>query len=345
MPLSNTIKRALPMLLAWGAFCHGAAAAEGEYRLAEKTVLPGAVRWDYLSMDAASHHLYLTRGDHVDVFDTADKRVVSTISNTAGVHGVAIASDQDRGYTSNGGTNSVTVFALSSSAPLATVSVGGKPDSIVYDPKSRRVFVANGADKSLSVIDASTNKVVATVILPGVPETAVVDAKGLLFIAIEDKNAIAVIDTETLRIVRRIDVSSVCDEPAGLAIDMASDRLFAGCHNQKMAIVDGLTGKILAAPAIGRGNDATAYDPERGLAFASNGEGTLTIVDAHAPYAILQTVATMPRARTMALDPRTHAIYLAAAQIDDTPAQQVQGQQPRAKLKLDTFTVLTVSPR
>ena len=345
MPSSNALIRILPLLLPilWGS--QNVLAADGGYRLADKQVLPGAVRWDYLSVDPISHRLFLTRGDHVDVFDTTAKRIVASIANTAGVHGVAIASELDRGFTSNGGANSVTVFALSSSATLATVPVGAKPDSIVFDPKHKRIFVANGADKTLSVIDASTNKVVATIALPGVPETAVVDGKGFLFIAIEDKNAIVAIDTGSMRIVRQMDVGSVCDEPAGLAIDAASDRLFAGCHNQKMVIVDGLTGKILSAPTIGRGNDATAYDAERKLAFASNGEGTLTIVDGDAPYAVVQTVATMPRARTMALDPHTHAIYLVSADADDAPATPVAGQKPRAKRKPETFTVLTIAPR
>lgn len=345
MASSNALIRTLSLLLAFLPCAQAAVAADGTYRLEDKQVLAGALRWDYLSVDPASHRLYLTRGDQVDVFDTKTKRIVASIANTPGVHGVAIAGELDRGYTSNGAANSVTVFALSSSSALASIPVGAKPDSIVYDPKTRRVFVANGSDKTLSVIDTGENKVVATIALPGVPETAVVDAKGLLFIAIEDQNAIAAIDTGSLRIVRRIDVSSVCDEPAGLAIDAASDRLFVGCHNSKMAIVDGLSGRILSAPAIGRGNDATGYDAERKLAFASNGEGSLTVVDGNPPYAALQTVATMPRARTMALDPQTHAIYLVSAEADDAPAPAVAGQKPRPKLKPNTFTVLTVSPR
>jgi YVTN family beta-propeller protein len=315
-----------------------AQAADAAWRITGRQVLDGPVRWDYLSVDSSRHHLFLTRGDHVDVFDTASQRVVGTVANTPGVHGVAVAQDLDRGFTSNGGNNTVTVFALSSLEQLGTVPVGAKPDSIAYDPKTRRVFAANGKDKSLSVIDAASSKVVATIALAGTPETAVVDGNGRLFVALEDKNAIAVVDTQSAKVVGQYDVAAVCDEPAGLAIDAASARLYAGCHNQKMAIVDAATGKVLAAPSIGRGNDATAFDPARKLAFASNGDGTLTIVDGAAPFAVRQTVPTMPRARTMALDPVAHALWLVSAEAEPAPA--TGGKRPA--LKPNTFTVLKV---
>jgi YVTN family beta-propeller protein len=317
-----------------------AQAADAAYHVTGRQVLEGPVRWDYLSVNGARHQVFLTRGDHVDVFDAESKKVIGTIAHTDGVHGVAVATDLDRGYTSNGGTDSVTVFALSSLKPLATVGVGAKPDSIVYDSASKRVFVANGKDKSLSVIDAATNRVIKTIGLSGSPETAVVDGKGQLFVALEDKNAIAVVDTAAMTVLRQYDIAADCDEPAGLAIDADSDRLFAGCHNSKMAIVDGHTGKVLAAPAIGKGNDATAYDPVLKKAFASNGDGTMTVIEGSAPYAVLQTVATMARARTMALDPVSHQIYLAAAEAEaGTPPA---GRRPA--LKPGTFTLLTVAP-
>lgn len=332
-------------LVAAGAFAAcglPAQAADQAYGLIARQVLDGPVRWDYLSVDSAHHRVFLTRGDHVDVFDTGSKTVIGSIAGTAGVHGVAVAPERDRGYTSNGGSDSVTVFMLSSLKEVATVNVGGKPDSIVYDAKTGRVFVANAKDKSLSVVDADSNKLVNTIALPSLPETAVVDGKGRLYVALEDKNAIAVIDTEAMKMLRQYDVSAVCDEPAGLAIDPATERLFAGCHNRKMAIVDGLTGKVLAAPAIGEGNDATAFDPVRKLAFASNGEGTLTVIDGNAPYQVLQTIATMPRARTMALDPVSHAIFVVAA---ETVAQAPQSGKTRPAVKPGTFTLLTIAPR
>ncbi|MGZ5201419.1 MAG: YncE family protein [Telluria sp.] len=317
-----------------------ALAADPAYGVVARQVLDGPVRWDYLSVDSARHRVFLTRGDHVDVFDAGSKAVIGSVAGTAGVHGVAVAPKRDRGYTSNGGSDSVTVFALSSLKEVAVVKVGAKPDSIVYDPKTSRVFVANGKDKSLSVIDAATNKLIGTIVLAGGPETSVVDGKGMLYVALEDRNAIAVIDTEAMKVARVYDVASVCDEPAGLAIDPASERLFAGCHNSKMAVVDGLTGKVLAAPAIGKGNDATAYDQVRKLAFASNGDGTLTVISGNAPYQVVQTVSTMPRARTMALDPASHEIFLVAAETETTAPQPAMR---RPALKPGTFTLLTVA--
>jgi YVTN family beta-propeller protein len=327
------------LAVASGTLAAHALAADPGYGVLARQVLEGPVRWDYLSVDSASHRVFLTRGDHVDVFDAGSRAVVGNVAGTPGVHGVAAAPERDRGFTSNGGNDSVTVFALSSLKELAVVKVGAKPDSIVYDPKTSRVFVANGKDKTLSVIDAATNQVISTIALTGVPETAVVDGKGMLYVALEDKNAIAVVDTATMKVMRQYDVSAVCDEPAGLAIDAASGRLFAGCHNRKMAIVDGLTGKVLAAPAIGQGNDATGYDPVRKLAFASNGDGTLTVVDGNAPYAVLQTITTMPRARTMALDPVSHEVFLVSADVEQAAQPQGKG---RPTLKPGTFTLLTV---
>ncbi len=333
----------LPLALA--ASMAGAAPAPAPvpaYQVVARQVLKGPVRWDYLSVDSAGQRVYLTRGDQVDVFDVTAKSVIGSVVNTPGVHGVALAAERDRGYTSNGGNETVTVFALSTLKEVTTVKVGHKPDGIIYDPKTARIFVANGKDNSISVIDASSNKVIKTIALAGKPETAVLDGKGHLYIALEDKNAIAVIDTNSSAVLHQYDVSAGCDEPAGLAIDPAAMHLFAGCHNGVMAILDAVTGKMLALPAIGKGNDASAFDPERKLAFASNGDGTLTVIDGAAPYHVVQTVATMARARTMALDPVSHSVYLVSAEAaSDTPPPA----NARPSLKPDTFTLLTVAPR
>jgi YVTN family beta-propeller protein len=339
----NAASNAMILLscLAAAAAIAQAAPADGGYRLLSRQVLAGPVRWDYLAVDSAHHRVFLTRGDHVDVYDAATKALAGTVADTQGVHGVAIAADINRGYTSNGGTDSVTVFDLQTLATIATVKVGGKPDSIVYDPASKRVFAANGKDNSLSVIDTSTNTVVKTIALAGTPETAVVNNKGMLFVAIEDKNAIAAVDTNTMTVLRQFDISASCDEPAGLAIDPATDRLFAGCHNSKMAIVDGRSGKVLASPAIGKGNDATAYDAQLQRALASNGEGTLTVIDGAAPYKVLQTVPTMARGRTMALDTVSHQVFIVSAEADGATPAPAKGRVP---LKAGTFTLLTLAP-
>ena len=326
-----------------GAACgaHAADTATGGYRVADKRVLDGPVRWDYLAVDSERHRLFLTRGDHVDVFDTDRQQVVGTVAATAGVHGVAMAPDLGLGFTSNGGADTVTVFRLDTLAPVATVAVGKGPDALVYDGATHRLFVANGKGNSLSVVDAASHKVVGTVALPGAPETAVVDGKGHLFVALEDKNAIAQVDTRAMTLRATHKVAPGCDEPAGLAIDVQAGLLFAGCHNQKLAVVDARTGKVVATAPIGSGNDAVAVDAERKRVFASNGDGTLTVIDAAPPFAVLGKVDTMPRARTLALDPATHKIYLVSAEVD---AAAPAGPKGRPALKAGTFTLLTVAP-
>jgi YVTN family beta-propeller protein len=325
-----------------------AIAAAPAYHVAETLRLSGDVRWDYLSVDSANHHLFLTRGDHVDVFDVVGKHVAGVIPDTHGVHGVAVAPELNRGFTSNGQDNTVTVFALDTLKVLATVGTGERPDAIVYDPHSKRVFTANAKSQSLTAIDASNEQVVGSVPLPGKPETAVVDGKGRLFVVIEDKNQLLAVDTQSLAVTGRYDIAAECDEPAGLAIDVAARKLFASCHNSKMAVIDADTGKIVAAVPIGRSTDAAAYDSGAGLAFSSNGDGTLTAIglDSSGKYAVAQTVTTMRGARTMALDPATHMVYLVAAEYDTStpPADSASKQPTRPRLKPGTFTLIIVAP-
>ena len=312
-------------------------AAALTYRVTQQEVLPGAVRWDYLTYDAGSGRLFITRGDHVDVYDTKLGRVVGGVANTPGVHGVALAPELNRGFISDGLANTVTVFELSSLKVLATLPTGKKSDAIVYDPFTERVFAANGQAGTLTVIDAAMSEVLGTVDIGGKLEFAAVDGKGRLYVNVESKNTLAVVDTAKLRVLARYDLSASCEEPAGLAIDPATERLFVGCRNQKMAVVAGRTGQILATIPIGKGCDATAYDAALRLAFSSNGEGTLTIISADS-YAVRQTLATKPTARTMALDESTHRIYTVAA---DRETPIIAGVRPR--LTPGTFTLLTVS--
>src|SRR5487761_2584350 len=197
-----------------------------------KNILPGNVKWDYLTYDVGSKRLFITRGDHVDVYDTTLGRVVGSIADTPGVHGVALAPGLNRGFTSNGRSNTVTVFELSSLKVLATLPAGKKPDAIVYDPFTKRVFAANGESGTLTTIDAARSEVLATVNIGGKLEFAAVDGKGRLYVNVESKNALAVVDTVKLSVVARHDLSATCDEPAGLAIDPATERLFVGCRNQ-----------------------------------------------------------------------------------------------------------------
>jgi len=311
-------------------------AAAPFYRVTNWEVLPGAVKWDYLTYDSGSKRLFITRGDRVDVYDTARGHIVASIPDTDGVHGVALAPDLDKGFTSNGRINTVTVFDLSSLKVLSTLPTGQKPDSIVYDPLTRRIFVANGDSGSLTVINAVNNEVVGNITVGGKLETEAVDGMGRLYVNIEDKNSLAVIDTVSMTVMANRDLSAVCREPAGLAIDPASERLFVGCRNERMAVVAGNTGQILASIPIGKGCDATGYDSELHLAFSSNGEGTLSIVSADT-YSLTQTLDTYPTARTMALDATNHRIYTVAANREE-PIEQ--GKRPR--LIPGTFTLITV---
>jgi YVTN family beta-propeller protein len=312
-------------------------AAEPSYHVAHQQILPGAVKWDYLTYDAGSKRLFITRGNHVDIFDTTLDRMVGSISGTEGVHGVALAPSLKKGFTSNGESNTVTVFDLTTLKVLSTVPTGQKPDSIIYDPFTRRIFAANGESGSLTVINAAKNEVIGTIIIGGKLETEAVDGKGRLYVNVEDKNTLAVVDTVSMTVIGHHDLSPTCDEPAGLAIDPASERLFVGCRNQRMVVVSDVTGKILASVPIGKGCDATGYDSDSNLAFSSNGEGTLTIISADT-YTVKQILSTRPTARTMALDATHHRIYTVAADREE-PGEP--GTRP--KLKPGTFTLLTVT--
>ena len=320
-------------------------AADFNYRVVSTQRLNGDIKWDYLTFDAERQRLFLTRGDHVDVYDLATKSVVANIPNTNGVHGVALAPKLDRAFTSNGKDNSVTVFELSSLKVIGTVASDKKPDAIIYDQSSGHVFVANSEARNLTVFDAKTLQIVSTIDVGGKPEFMVVDNKGKLFVNIEDTNQMIVVDTKLNKIKQKFELGDVCEEPTGIDIDRATDTLFAGCHNQKMAIVNAKTGKIIGSPAIGKSSDATVYDAERKLAFSSNGDGTLTVIgkDKHGTYEQKQNVKTMITARTMVLDPITHNIYLVAAELEAPNPAVDKGANQRPKLKPGTFTLITVS--
>ncbi len=320
--------------LTWGAPAH---ATEPDYHVADQQSLPGNARWDYLTFDGASRRLFITRGDHVDVYDTALRRIVGSINGTAGVHGVALVPAMNKGFTSDGDGKTVTVFDLSSLKVLAKIPVLSSPDAIAYDPFSKRIFTANGDAGSLTVIDATTNAVISTVEIGGSLEFMAVDGKGRLYVNLEEQNGLAVIDTAKLTVLARHDMSAGCNEPTGLAIDAATDRLFAVCRNQKMLAISGSTGEILATVGIGKGCDAVAFDKTSNKVFTSNGEGTLSVVSADS-YKVEQTARTKPSARTLALDATGPRIFTVAADPEGVPAP---GTRPR--MKPGTMVLLTLS--
>lgn len=324
-----------------------AAASAPTYALLDTQHIPGPTHWDCLTFDPHTQRLFIAHGDKVDVLDAATQKLVGTVADTKGVHSVAVMPDMGRGYATDGVMDMVTVFDLATLKTLTTVRTGDKPDAIVYDPKTERAFIANGNSNDITVLDANNDGLVDTIKLSGKPEFAVIDGQGKLYINIENKSQLSVIDTEKTEILATYDLAPACENPTGLAIDTAQRRLFVTCGNKKMVVVQAETGKIVAALPIGAHSDGAAFDPATGLAFSSNGEGTVTVIGSSASgsYKVLQTITTTPLARTMALDPSTHRLYLAAAESEGFDPPDEKHPEPRPHLKPDTFMILTVGPK
>jgi len=318
--------------------------AQGPYHLQDRWKIGGDGGWDYLAVDPQSGLLYITRGNHVMVVDTAaGGKVVADITGLKGTHGVAFDTDGKTGYISDGASNAVAVFDRASNRITQTIPAGTNPDGIVFEPATRTVWAFNGRSKNATVIDAKTKQVIATVPLPGKPEFPVADGKGSVFVNIEDKNEIAHLDAKSHRLLAEWPIG--CESPSGHAIDVANHRLFAVCEGKKMAVVDATTGKVVATPEIGEGPDAAAFDPHTHNAFSSNGEGTLTVVHEDSPdsYTVLQTVETQRSARTMALDAKTGKIYLVAAEFGPRPAPTPENPRARPPVLPGSFVVIVVS--
>ena len=276
------------------------------------------------------------------VVDAAKGTLLAEIPDTAGVHEIALAQDLGKGFTSNGKEDTVTVFDLKTLKPMAKIkATGGNPDAIMYEPVTKRVFTFNGHGNNATVIDAVSGAVVATIPLGGKPEFAVADDKGMVYVNIEDKSALSTIDARKAVVVNTWSLAP-CESPSGLAIDVKNRRLFAGCDNKLMAVMDADNGKVVATLPIGEGVDGTGFDPGTGLAFSSNGEGTLTVIHEDSPdkYAVLQNAVTRKFARTMTLDPASHRVYLVTAQVEVTP--DPQGGRPKRTVLPGTFKVLVM---
>jgi DNA-binding beta-propeller fold protein YncE len=305
---------------------HAAGAAEGEsgYKVTGKISVAGEGGWDYLVVDADARRLYLSHSTHVVVYDVDSQSVVGDIPDTQGVHGIALAPELGRGFVSSGRANSVTIFDLKTLKTIGTVPAGTNPDAILYDGVSKRVFAFNGRSKDATVIDAAEGRVLSTFAVGGKPEFAAADGKGSVYVNVEDTSEILHIDAQKMMVLHRWPLAP-CKEPSGLAMDTKARRLFAVCDNEMMAVVDAESGKVIATPKTGEGADAAAFDPGTNLAFSSNGEsGTLTVVheDAGDKYSVVENVATKKGARTMALDLKTHTLYLPAADMIPPAAGQ-----------------------
>ena len=318
-------------------------AADSGYHLINTYKLGGEGGWDYLTLDSSSRRLYISRATHVIVIDADSGKPVGDIPDTPGVHGIALAPELGRGFISNGREGTVTIFDLQNLKAISKVKAGENPDAILYDSATKRVFAFNGRSQDATAIDAASGSVLGTIKLEGKPEFAASDGKGEIFVNIEDKSQIDAIDPAKLEVKARWPLAP-CEEPSGLAIDRKDRRLFAGCDNKMMAVVDADTGKVVATPAIGEGVDANAFDPGTSLAFASCGEGVLTVVKDESPsqFSVVGNVPTQPGARTMALDEKTHNVYLVTAKFGPPPAPTADNPHPRRTILPDSFVVLVL---
>jgi YVTN family beta-propeller protein len=336
------LRSALAALTLFGALAGPALAqAQGPYHVLTQWKLGGEGGWDYLTVDAPAHRLYVTHGPRVEVVDTQSGKPVGAITGLQGTHGVALDATGKYGYISDGRANAVVVFDRSTLKAVTSIPVGTNPDGILYEPSTKTVWAFNGRSNNATVIDTSSNKVVATIPLPGRPEFPAADGKGNVYDNIEDKGEIVRLDAKSKKVTAEWPLGA--ESPSGLAIDTASHRLFAVCDGKKMVVVDAESGKVLGTPTIGEGPDAAGYDAKNKLAFSSNGDGTLTVIDAGKPgYPVLQTVTTQRGARTMAFDPSDGRVYLATAQLGSRPAATAENPHPRPAITPDTFTILVV---
>ncbi|HEY0555397.1 MAG TPA: ATP-binding protein, partial [Thermoanaerobaculia bacterium] len=322
-----------------------AAPAAPGYKVLKEIPLGGEGGWDYLTVDPAGRRLYVSHSAKVTVIDVDSGKPVGDVEKLSGVHGIAIAHDLNRGFISNGKASTVTIFDLKTLATLSEVKVTGEnPDAILYDPATARVFAFNGRSKNATVLDAKTGKVAGTIELGGKPEFATSDAAGKVFVNIEDVSEVVEIDAKALTVKAHWPLKP-CESPSGMAIDRKHHRLLIGCENKMAAVMDNTNGKVVTTVPIGEGVDANGFDPGTGLGYSSNGkDGTLTVIREETPdrFTVAETVPTRKGARTMALDEKTHTVYLATAQFGPAPAATAEQPRPRPTILPNTFTILVV---
>lgn len=309
------------------------------YRVAKTFHIASSGGWDYLAADPSSNKLYVSHGSQVNILDKITGDSIGVIPNTGGVHGIAFVHSLGKGYTSNGRLNNVTVFDLKTGAIIGQVATGQNPDAIMYDDFSKKVITCNGRSNDLSIIDPTTDAVVTTIPVGGKPETAVSDGEGKIYVNIEDKNEIAVVDIKTKEVKARWSIAPA-EGPTGLAIDRKAKRIFAGC--EKMLVVVNIEdGTVVSKIAIGDGCDGVAFDADRKLIFASCGEGVMSVVkeESSTKYNLLDNVPSKRGARTIAIDEATHTLYLPTA--DFQP--QASGSTGRPAMVPGSFQVLAIS--
>jgi YVTN family beta-propeller protein len=315
--------------------------AQQPYHIVDHWKLGGEGGWDYLLAEPGAHRLYITHGPRVEVLDSQTGKPIGAITGLHGTHGVALDTSGKFGYISDGGGNAVVVFDRGSLATVATIPAGTNPDGIIFEPATQTVWAFNGRSKDVTVIDAATRKAVATIPLPGKPEFPQVDGNGTVFDNIEDKNEIVRLDAHARKLTAEWPTG--CESPSGLALDVSGHRLFAVCDGKKMAVVDSNSGKVIATPAIGDGPDAANYSPAKNLAFASSGDGVLSVVDASKPdYPTIESLPTQRGARTMTYDAGTDRAYVVTAEFGPRPAPTAENPRPRPAIVPGSFSVIVI---
>lgn len=328
-------------LLAGGSFAQTAGPG---YKVSKKINTAGDGSWDYLVVDEPTQRLFVSHGMVTQVVDIKTGKLISTIPDTKGVHGIAIANDLNKGFISNGRDTSVTVFNLKTLEIITKTKVSGiNPDAILYDEFSHKVFVYNGRTANATVLDAKTNKIVETIKLEGKPEFSVTDGKGTIYVNIEDKNSITRINAVTLKVEKNWSIAPG-EEPTGLALDTKNHRLFAVCSNRMMVVVNTEDGKVITTVPIGDGCDGVVFDEGKKCIFSSNGEGTITVIkqENENKYHVLETVNTQKGARTITLNNTTHQLFLPTAEYGETPAPTTENPRPRPIIKPNSFVILVV---
>jgi YVTN family beta-propeller protein len=317
----------------------------GEYRIVNRFNLPGDGGWDYLSVDEPGSRLFVSHGTMVQVVNLLTGQLAGTVDDTPGVHGIAIAGDLNKAFISVGRNNSVKVINLKTLVTIADVNITGEnPDAIMYDQFSKKVFVFNGRSSNATVLDATTNKVISTIQLEGKPEFPVSNGKGRIYVNIEDKSLISLINASTLKVEKSWPISPG-EEPSGLALDNETNRLFSVCSNKLMVVVDAIDGHVVTTLPIGSGCDGVKFDPGLKRAYSSNGEGTMTVVQENNKdsFKVIENVTTVPGARTMAVDTQTHHLYLSSAEYNPAPEPTSDNPRPRRSVKPGSFAVLDIA--
>ena len=335
----------LCLLLGATAACATTTAAPAPYSVHAQYVLGGPGGWDYLTLEPEAQRLYIARADRVLVISTTDGALLGTIPHTEGVHGVALAPDLGKGFISDGRADAVTVFDLKTLEPIGAFAVSGhNPDAIVYDAASHRLVTFNGRSHDITILDPATGAVVSTVAAGGKPEFAQADGKGHIFFNIEDTAELSELDAAAGQRIATWKLPG-CEEPTGLAFDIAHQRLFTGCGNQQLIVTDASSGRQVARLPIGAGSDGVEFDAARALVFSTNGaDGTLTVIHADNPdhYSVVATVPTQKSARTLALDPRTHRVFTVAAEFGPVPEATATDPHPRPPVLDGSFRVLVL---